>query len=134
MFSLSKKMGDIINLYPVVAAPSGPPPSPRTKARNTLESLPRGIVDCPSYISNRIYNAIPIQTVESVANFQRDHNLADETIEDLLVLAPLIGMRDFLRGDLLMKIHTFSMYFRSSSVFWTFVCLFPDLSVTFCRS
>ena len=72
----------------MVAAPIGPPPSPRSRAINTLESLPRGIVDCPTNVASRVYNATPVQTVESVANFQRDHDLADEDTEDLLVFAP----------------------------------------------
>ena len=81
-------MDDIIDLYPVVAAPSGPPPSPRTKVQNTLRSLPRGIVDCPSYVIGRIYNASPVQTVDSISNFHRDYQLGDESIDDLLILAP----------------------------------------------
>src|ERR1044072_5163787 len=77
---LVKIMDDIIDLYPVVGAPTGPPPSPHTRATNTLESLPRGIVDCPTYVASKIYNAVPVQTVESVADFQRDYDLADEEI------------------------------------------------------
>src|ERR1044072_666923 len=81
-------MDDVIDLYPVVAAPSGPPPSPQTKAQNRLRSLPRGIVDCPSYVIGRIYNASPVQTVDSISNFHRDYQLGDESIDDLLILAP----------------------------------------------
>src|ERR1044072_3090029 len=122
-------MDEFFDLYPVMDAPSGPPPSPRTKARNTLESLPRGITDCPSYVMSRIYNAKPIHTVDSIADFQQAYDLADEIIEPLLILAPPGEDERLFRGRSSTRDPHFFYVFPLFSVYWGSVSPFPSLFV-----